>query len=163
MMFRYGVVSLVSPSCAPQGFCTTELRVCCTSATACQVDVEMICLEASHVHAQNATEELERLEHAFDAVRQQLFRRLHDGVRAQIFSPAQPAAAPGPALHRAPALGSASASSSSLPEAVSSSSSANGNGSGRGRAVSGVVRGAEGGAQGALAPGGSASGGVNRK
>ena len=41
-------------------------------------------------YAQNATEELERLEHAFDAVRRGLFQRLHDGVRAQIFNPTQP-------------------------------------------------------------------------
>lgn len=34
---------------------------------------------------QNATEELKRLEAAFDHVRQSLFTRLHDIVREQIF------------------------------------------------------------------------------
>ncbi|EIE24157.1 hypothetical protein COCSUDRAFT_14797 [Coccomyxa subellipsoidea C-169] len=41
----------------------------------------------------NATEELERLEHAFDSVKKQLFRRLHDVAREQLFQQA-PAAAP---------------------------------------------------------------------
>lgn len=35
---------------------------------------------------QSATEELERLEHAFDRVKKQLFGRLHDIARAQLFS-----------------------------------------------------------------------------
>lgn len=37
---------------------------------------------------QNATEELERLEHAFDSVKKQLFLRLHDVARAQLFQQA---------------------------------------------------------------------------
>ncbi|BDA46160.1 probable T-protein [Coccomyxa sp. Obi] len=41
----------------------------------------------------NATEEVERLEHAFDSVKKQLFRRLHDVARDQLFQQA-PAAPP---------------------------------------------------------------------
>ena len=106
------------------------------------------------------------MEHAFDAVRQQLFRRLHDGVRAQIFSPAQPAAALGAAPPRGPVVGLPPAASGSLPGAVASSSAANGNGSGRGRAERRGACGAEGGlgdAERALAQGGAVSGGVDRK
>lgn len=46
--------------------------------------------------AQNATEELERLEHAFDSVKKQLFRRLHDVARDQLFqqAPMVPTSAP---------------------------------------------------------------------
>ena len=43
---------------------------------------------------QNATEELERLEHAFDSVKKQLFRRLHDVARAQLFQQALAAPLP---------------------------------------------------------------------
>ena len=35
--------------------------------------------------AQSATEELERLEHAFDSVKKQLFDRLHGILREQLF------------------------------------------------------------------------------
>ena len=37
---------------------------------------------------QNATEELQRLEHAFESVKKQLFGRLHDIARAQLFQQA---------------------------------------------------------------------------
>lgn len=50
--------------------------------------------------AQNATEELERLEHAFDSVKKQLLRRLRDVAREQLFQQA-PAAAPERLLLRA--------------------------------------------------------------
>jgi hypothetical protein len=40
------------------------------------------------ISLQNATEELERLEHAFDSVKKQLFRRLHEVARAQLFQQA---------------------------------------------------------------------------
>lgn len=99
-------------------------------------------------------------------MRQQLFRRLHDGVRAQIFSPAQPAAALGAPPPRGPALGVPPAASGALPGAIASSSAANGNGRGRGRADSPGARWSEGeagAAERALAPGGSLSGGVDRK
>ncbi len=50
------------------------------------------CCNAQLCVVQNATEELERLEHAFDSVKKQLFRRLHDVARAQLFqqAPAAP-------------------------------------------------------------------------
>ena len=44
---------------------------------------------------QNATEELQRLEHAFESVKRQLFGRLHDIARAQLFQQA-PQLAPSP-------------------------------------------------------------------
>lgn len=44
---------------------------------------------------QNATEELQRLEHAFESVKKQLFGRLHDIARAQLFQQA-PGAVPSP-------------------------------------------------------------------
>ena len=44
---------------------------------------------------QNATEELQRLEHAFESVKKQLFGRLHDIARAQLFQQA-PQLAPSP-------------------------------------------------------------------
>ena len=37
---------------------------------------------------QNATEELQRLEHAFDSVKEQLFARLHAVARTQLFQQA---------------------------------------------------------------------------
>lgn len=40
---------------------------------------------ASRCGAQSATEELERLEHAFDRVKKQLFDRLHGILREQLF------------------------------------------------------------------------------
>lgn len=42
---------------------------------------------------QNATEELQRLEHAFDSVKKQLFARLHAVARLQLFQQA-------PEVHR---------------------------------------------------------------
>ena len=97
-------------------------------------------------------------------MRQQLFRRLHDGVRAQIFNPAQPAAALGPPPRRGPALGLPPAVSSPLREAVSSSSSASGNGNGRlDRQGARGAEGEAGDAQRVLAPGGSLLGGADRK
>lgn len=42
---------------------------------------------------QNATEELQRLELAFESVKKQLFGRLHDIARAQLFQQAPGAAA----------------------------------------------------------------------
>jgi len=40
-----------------------------------------------YIASQNATEELKRLESAFNLVRQGIFTRLHDVVRDQIFLP----------------------------------------------------------------------------
>ena len=45
------------------------------------------------LYNQNATEELERLENAFDQVKKQLFGRLHDLARQQIFPTGVPVAA----------------------------------------------------------------------
>lgn len=42
---------------------------------------------------QNATEELQRLELAFESVKKQLFGRLHDIARAQLFQQAPSASA----------------------------------------------------------------------
>ena len=41
------------------------------------------------MYNQNATEELDRLEKAFDDVKKQLFDQLHDVVRSQLFSDEQ--------------------------------------------------------------------------
>ena len=46
---------------------------------------------------QNATEELERLERAFDSVKKQLFTRLHAVARQQLFQQAPEVRAPGAA------------------------------------------------------------------
>ena len=48
--------------------------------------------------AHNATEELERLERAFDGVKRQLLGRLHDVARAQLFQQAPEVATPPPLL-----------------------------------------------------------------
>lgn len=45
-------------------------------------------------HVQNATEELERLGYAFDAVKKQLLGRLHELARKQIGFDAAPASSP---------------------------------------------------------------------
>ena len=42
---------------------------------------------------QSATEELERLEHAFDSVKKQLFDRLHGILREQLFHDGPPMSA----------------------------------------------------------------------
>lgn len=53
--------------------------------------------------AQSATEELERLEHAFDRVKKQLFDRLHGILREQLFhDPPVPGAVMAPAAVKAP-------------------------------------------------------------
>ncbi len=49
-----------------------QLHVMCCATMCCPV-------------AQSATEELERLEHAFDSVKKQLFDRLHGILREQLF------------------------------------------------------------------------------
>lgn len=51
--------------------------------------------------SQSATEELERLEHAFDSVKKQLFDRLHGILREQLF---HETAAPPPVTVATPAL-----------------------------------------------------------
>ncbi|WIA37654.1 hypothetical protein OEZ86_014553 [Tetradesmus obliquus] len=67
----------------------------------------------------NATDELERLEKAFDVVKKQLFGRLHDIARKQLF----PAPVPNEQPPRQQANGGSSTSSSSVRSASSSSSS----------------------------------------
>ncbi|WIA17300.1 hypothetical protein OEZ85_014167 [Tetradesmus obliquus] len=67
----------------------------------------------------NATDELERLEKAFDVVKKQLFGRLHDIARKQLF----PAPVPNEQPPRQQANGGSSSSSSSVRSASSSSSS----------------------------------------
>ncbi len=53
-----------------------------------------------HACAQNATDELERLERAFDSVKRQLLGRLHDVARAQLFQQAPEVATPAPLPHQ---------------------------------------------------------------
>ncbi len=48
------------------------------------------------MNVQNATEELERLGYAFDAVKKQLLARLHELARKQIGFDAAPASSPPP-------------------------------------------------------------------
>ena len=61
---------------------------------------------------QNATEELQRLEHAFDSVKKQLFGRLHMILRKDLFQ--GPASPPEPALNGKYALGQLSETSQAL-------------------------------------------------
>uniref|UniRef100_A0A383WE60 Prephenate/arogenate dehydrogenase domain-containing protein n=1 Tax=Tetradesmus obliquus TaxID=3088 RepID=A0A383WE60_TETOB len=67
----------------------------------------------------NATDELERLEKAFDVVKKQLFGRLHDIARKQLF----PAPVPNEQQPRQQANGGSSSSSNSSVRSASSSSS----------------------------------------
>lgn len=55
-------------------------------------------IERGKAGGQNATEMLEALERAFDSVKSQLFQRLHDKLREELF----PAVAPPPDANGAP-------------------------------------------------------------
>eukprot|EP00878_Enallax_costatus_P026206 GHUV01028093.1.p1 GENE.GHUV01028093.1~~GHUV01028093.1.p1 ORF type:complete len:357 (+),score=134.33 GHUV01028093.1:1396-2466(+) len=70
----------------------------------------------------NATEELERLEKAFDVVKKQLFGRLHDIARKQLFPSAPPTALPSSTAAASGSSSSSSSSSSSRSDRGSASS-----------------------------------------
>ena len=78
---------------------------------------------------QNATEELKRLESAFNAVRQNIFTRLHDVVRDQIFLPQPGDLIPESSSHLPEA---ATLAESESPAASTGVSGQAGNGSGNG-------------------------------
>jgi len=74
-------------------------------------------------------QELERLEHAFDSVKKQLFDRLHDKLRTQLFLEPGEAPAAGSISKNGAGSGATSSSSSNGGGSARSAGNANGNGS----------------------------------
>jgi hypothetical protein len=73
--------------------CVAARRCCCGSPPLPGPPARRRRYYGLFLYNQNATEELERLENAFDQVKKQLFGRLHDLARQQIFPTGAPVAA----------------------------------------------------------------------